>query len=61
MTEEELMKAIEIAGEAVHGGFADMNSFEYLLAQAVLELYLRYKVEFENNILLLEEDEERGA
>jgi hypothetical protein len=37
MTEEDLNKAIEIAEEAV-AGFADDDSFEQLLALAVLEL-----------------------
>ena len=37
MTEEDLNKAIEVAEEAV-AGFADDDSFEQLLALAVLEL-----------------------
>ena len=37
MTEEDLIKAIEVAEEAV-AGFADDGSFEQLLAMAVLEL-----------------------
>ena len=37
MTEEDLNKAIEVAEEAV-AGFADDDSFEQLLALAVIEL-----------------------
>lgn len=37
MTEADLNKAIEVAEEAV-AGFADDDSFEQLLAMAVLEL-----------------------
>ena len=38
MTDSELNKAIEVAGEAIYGGFADDDSFEQLLALAVLDL-----------------------
>jgi hypothetical protein len=37
MTNEELQKAIEVAEESVEG-FAEEDSFEMLLAKAVLEL-----------------------
>jgi hypothetical protein len=37
MTNEELQKAIEVAEESVEG-FAEKDSFEMLLAKAVLEL-----------------------
>jgi hypothetical protein len=37
MTDEELQKAIEVAKESV-SGFADEDSLEMLLADAVLEL-----------------------
>jgi hypothetical protein len=40
MTEADLNKAIEIAGESTNG-FADDGSFEHLLAMAVLELKKR--------------------
>jgi hypothetical protein len=38
MTKDDLDRAIEVAGESVYGGFAEKDSFEYLLACAVLEL-----------------------
>jgi len=44
MTNEELQKAIEIAEESV-AGFADKDSFEMLLAEAVLELRERLNTE----------------
>jgi hypothetical protein len=40
MTEEDLIKAIEVAEEALNG-FADDDSFEQLLAMAVVELKKR--------------------
>ena len=40
MTETELKEAIEVAEEAV-AGFADDDTFEFLLATAVLELNKR--------------------
>ena len=41
MIDAELNKAIEVAGEAVYGGFAAEDSFEYLLSRAVLILQSR--------------------
>ena len=57
MTDQELNKAIEIAGEAVYGGFADDDSFEFLLSRTVLELASRLKVELEAYKNLMEEIE----
>lgn len=57
MNDEELSKAIEIAGEAVYGGFADDDSFEFLLSRTVLELASRLKVELEAYKNLMEEIE----
>ena len=47
MTDDELNKAIEVAGEAVYGGFAEDDSFEFLLSRAVLELASRLNSELE--------------
>jgi hypothetical protein len=57
VTDDELNKAIEIAGEAVYGGFADDDSFEHLLARAVLELSSRLKIELDAYKNLMEEIE----
>jgi hypothetical protein len=46
MTEADLNKAIEVAEEAV-AGFADDDSFEQLLALAVLELRDQNKIDRE--------------
>ena len=46
MTDEEMQKAIEVAKESV-AGFADNDSFEMLLAKAVLELQTRLHIEEE--------------
>lgn len=46
MTDEELQKAIEVAKESV-AGFADNDSLEMLLADAVLELQTRLYIEEE--------------
>lgn len=55
MTDTELNKSIEIAGEAVYGGFAEDDSFEHLLARAVLELSKRYKIELDAYKNLMDE------
>jgi len=55
MTDIELNKAIEVAGEAVYGGFAEDGSFEYLLSCAVLELSSRLQVELDAYKNLMEE------
>lgn len=57
MTDIELNKAIEVAGEAVYGGFAQDDSFEYLLSCAVLELASRLQVELDSYKNLMEEIE----
>jgi hypothetical protein len=57
MTDAELNMAIEVAGEAVYGGFADDDSFEHLLARAVLILSSRLKSELEAYTNLMEEIE----
>jgi hypothetical protein len=46
MTDEELQEAIEVAKESV-SGFADNDSLEMLLADAVLELEIRLHIEQE--------------
>jgi len=58
MNDQELNKAIEVAGEAVYGDCADKYSFELLLSRAVLELASRLKVELEAYKNLMEEVED---
>jgi hypothetical protein len=41
MTEADLQKAYEIADELVNGGFAEKDSFEYVLSEALIELKKR--------------------
>jgi len=55
MTDTELNKAIEVAGEAVYGGFAEEDSFEYLLSRAVLILQTRLNTQEEAYRNLCEE------
>jgi len=55
MTDAELNKAIEVAGEAVYGGFAEEDSFEYLLSRAVLILQSRLNTQEEAYRNLCEE------
>jgi hypothetical protein len=59
MTDEELQKAIEVAKESV-AGFADNDSFEMLLAEAVLELQTRLYIEEECYKNLCEEFQLQG-
>ena len=54
MTDADLNKAIEVAEEAV-AGFADDDSFEQLLALAVLELRDRNKIDREKFYNLFDE------
>jgi len=54
MTETDLKKAIEIAEESTNG-FADDDSFEQLLALAVLELRDRNKIDREKFYNLFDE------
>ena len=54
MTEADLNKAIEVAEEAV-AGFADDDSFEQLLALAVLELRDQNKIDREKFYNLFDE------
>ena len=60
MTEADLNKAIEVAEEAV-AGFADDDSFEQLLALAVLELRDRLNNEREACAEICEWSECAGA
>jgi hypothetical protein len=57
MTDAELNKAIEIAGEAIYGGFADDHSFEQFLSLAVLELASRLQVKPDAYVRVMEEVE----
>jgi hypothetical protein len=57
MTDADLNKAIEVAEEAV-AGFADDDSFEQLLALAVLELRKRLNTEREACAKVCEEQYE---
>ena len=57
MTDAELNKAIEVAGEAIYGGFADDDSFEHLLSRAVLELASRLQVKPDAYVRVMEEAE----
>jgi len=59
MTNEELQKAIEVAEESV-AGFADENSLEMLLAEAVLKLNRKLDNEVEAYHNLCEEIELQG-
>jgi hypothetical protein len=57
MTDAELNRAIEVAGETVYGGFEEDYSFEYLLSLAVLELASRLQVELDAYKNLMEDIE----
>jgi len=59
MTNEELQKAIEVAEESV-AGFADEDSLEMLLAEAVLKLKRKLENEEEAYHNLCEELELQG-
>jgi hypothetical protein len=59
MTNEELQKAIEVAEESV-AGFADEDSLEMLLAEAVLKLKRKLENEEEAYHNLREELELQG-
>jgi hypothetical protein len=60
MKDDELNKAIEVAGEAVYGGFAEDDSFECLLSRAVLELASRLQVKPDAYLRVMEEVESRA-
>jgi hypothetical protein len=60
MKDEELNKAIEVAGEAVYGGFAEDDSFECLLSRAVLELASRLQFKPDAYLRVMEEVESRA-